>query len=200
MSAETEKKIRTFIAFDLKNPDTIEEVKKYQEALEEKVAPVKLVDPELFHITAHFYGDITLEEAEKIYKEIVAPVNEEHFKKPMKGKVKGINHFGHRTYYVEVDGLDKDLAPVIEFIDEKNKEMGYGERRRPFKIHLTVARRRRTRRRPPKGTFERIGAAYEELEGDWKKNKFGKFEIEQLVFKKSILTPKGPIYEDLTFD
>jgi 2'-5' RNA ligase len=175
--------MRCFIAIDI--PEEIKEkIMAIEKELEEKIKEsAKFVERENLHITLKFLGEI---EENKI-PEIKEIINSISFT-PFKIKLKGIGVFPNEKFIrvIWIGGESKELEGIASYLDEKLKSIGKFESEE-FTIHLTIARVK------SKINISNFLNKYQNYE-------FGEFEvanINQIKLKKSTLTPKGPIYEDL---
>ena len=71
--------IRTFIALELKDKDTIEKIQSFSSRLQKNQQRLKLVEPKNLHMTVKFLGDISESTAPKIYKILKEEINEKLF-------------------------------------------------------------------------------------------------------------------------
>jgi len=70
-----------------------------------------------------------------------------------------------------------------------------------FRTHITIGRLKRSKNFKQKGekesNIEKI--QYSKLKEEYRDKLLGYLKVTKIVLKKSILTPKGPIYETLVF-
>lgn len=59
--------IRSFIAFDIQNPEVLSKLTAVQKLLVESGADLKLVEPQNIHVTMRFLGSISPAMVEKVY-------------------------------------------------------------------------------------------------------------------------------------
>lgn len=173
--------MRTFVAVEISNESTLNAIAKLQSDLKIEAKPVS---KENMHFTLLFLGEISDEMAPKIMELL----NSVSFS-PIEMKLVGVGAFPNpKSPRVVWIGVDKDAAKnLVELalqVEERLVPLGF-KSDRPFKPHLTIFRIK-----------NRIGDISQEL------NKFSTLEIghetiSELKFKKSILTPTGPIYSDL---
>jgi 2'-5' RNA ligase len=173
--------MRCFIAIDI--PEEIKEkIMKIEKELEEKIKEsAKFVERENLHITLKFLGEIEENKAQKI-KEII---NSIPFT-PFKIKLKGVGVFPNEKFIrvIWIGGESKELEDIAKYLDEKLKSEKF--KSEEFIIHLTIAR---VKSKVNISDFLKKYQGYE----------FGEFEVDnvsQIKLKKSILTSKGPVYED----
>ncbi|MFX0099906.1 MAG: RNA 2',3'-cyclic phosphodiesterase [Candidatus Hodarchaeota archaeon] len=184
-----EKKIRAFISFDLDNEEFVKNAEKMQAAFRKIDAKIKFVETENLHLNLKFLGDIPVRTAKKIY-EILTKIDTV----PTNGieiKIKNMGHFGKRVLWCGIQdpsGVVKKTQKVIE--DELFEKLKIPKENRAFKAHITLGRIK----------FLRDKEAFLELVGKYKFQEFGSQKIDKIHLKKSDLTPKGPIYSDLSFD
>ncbi len=194
MNNEAQEKVRAFIAIELTDSITLKNIIEAQTKLQAKLGPLKLVDPKIMHLTLCFYGNITLQQAERAYKEIILPANAEFFVKPLESRMKGVGKFGKNVFFVRIEKNLEMLQKVVEYIKEKNEILELPFDAKEFNPHLTIARSK-PNRAPPKN-FVQLWSEFEHIYKDFE---FGPFVMNKILLKKSILTPQGPIYETLEF-
>ena len=194
MTVESEEKIRAFIAIELCDEKTLSNILEAQTKLQNKLGPLKLVDSKIMHLTLCFYDDIMMQQAKEIYFEIVKRVNEQYFAKPLESRVKGVDKFGKKVFFVKIENNLDVIRKIVDFIKEKNERLKISFDNKEFTPHLTIARSK-PNRNPPKN-FTQLWDDFEHIYKDFD---FGPFILNGIHLKKSILTPKGPIYENLEF-
>jgi len=171
--------LRTFIAVELPGR-FIPEIERIGSIL--KSPGIKLVEPKLVHITMKFLGDIHEDKVEKIASAL-SQVDCE----PFEARVKGVGVFPKPGYIRVVwlgaegkfDALHNEVERVLlPFKFEKDKN---------FSPHATLARVKQ-----PGGKTELIEKIKKLEDVD-----LGTIMVESICLKKSTLTPRGPIYENL---
>ncbi|MHC1566216.1 MAG: RNA 2',3'-cyclic phosphodiesterase [Candidatus Syntropharchaeia archaeon] len=168
--------VRTFVAVDL--PDEIRSrIREIQE--EFRGFSLKLVDPELLHVTLKFLGDVEEERIEDI-KNALDGVR----CRPFFSEVRGIGSFGDRVIWIGTSNFEK----LHELTDLVLSPLGF-EREKRFNAHATIARIKKMHKKEKVKLKNKI----RELSG----TDLGKMEVKEVKLKKSILRPTGPIYEDL---
>lgn len=173
--------MRAFIAIEV--PHSIrEKIKKIQDELPGE--GLKHVEEENLHITLKFLGEIDESKAREI-KNIIGSIKFS----PFEVNCMGVGVFPNEKYIrvvwvgVESNGILEKLA---EELNDKLEKIGFLTAKEKFTSHLTIAR---VKRKVDLHTFI----------PKHKNDFFGQFTVMEgdIKLKKSTLTPKGPIYEDL---
>jgi len=174
--------VRLFIAVEISD-DARERIAEIQKDLPSD--SIKVVDPRLIHITLKFLGETDESKVQKIKKEL-ASIKFSHIKL----KCKGVGVFPSEKFIRVVwCGLEEDegfiqLKEVADEVEKKMMAMGFEKNDYPFSPHLTIGR--------PRGKVDLA-----EFLKKHKADEFGDFTVAEIKLKKSTLTPKGPIYEDI---
>ncbi|MEM3364450.1 MAG: RNA 2',3'-cyclic phosphodiesterase [Candidatus Micrarchaeia archaeon] len=139
---------------------------------------LKVVGPELMHITIKFLGDISDSDLE-VCKRAVDDCAGAQIPIKVVGGGAFPNPYRARVIYASI--TSPELYAVADCIRKRTSQ--YGDNK-PFVGHLTVAR---TRNSPinATGIIERLNTIRTED------------TISKISIKKSTLTPSGPIYEDI---
>jgi len=171
--------MRCFIAIDIPN-----EIKKKIEPLikELNVNGIKPVEVDNLHITIKFLGEINEGKRKKVEKTL----NHISFL-PFSISLAGIGAFPNENYIrvIWIGSYSSELVDLIKEIDEKMFRLGF-KRERDYVPHLTIARVKRR----PEIDLKTFLTKY-------KSKEFGSFVVYNIKLKKSTLTSKGPIYEDV---
>lgn len=177
-------KFRAFISVDIEPSQNLVSL---LEELRRSGGDLKVVRPENMHITLKFLGDT----AESLVGGIVERLTEAVADtQPFNLTLRGMGAFPSLTNIKVVwvgmeDGAT--LGTVADRLEDSFSELGFRRERRGFKPHLTVARARTGRGMAPVADMITANAAAE----------FGEHQVSEVVLKKSVLTPKGPIYSDV---
>ncbi|MHA2280899.1 MAG: RNA 2',3'-cyclic phosphodiesterase [Promethearchaeota archaeon] len=189
--------IRSFIALELKENTTIENITSFSSRLKKNQPNLKLVKPENLHMTVKFLGNISESLAPKIYQILKTEINEKLFHgKEFKYYLKGVGQFNKFTVlWVKLVGDISFLQTIKDSVEDLlNLRLKVDrDRRTQFKPHLTIGRLRKEKINYK--TFD----IFKKLISENKSMEFGAFKISQIKLKKSDLTPKGPIYSDLEY-
>ena len=189
--------IRSFIAIELEDKETIENITTIASRLKHNQPKLKLVEPANLHMTVKFLGNIPEIVAPKIYNILQKEVNEPYFQgKTFTYYLKGVGQFNRfSVLWVKLVGGIQFLQTIKDSVEDLLFERLKIDRdkRTQFKPHLTIGRLKKGRINYK--TFDSFKKIIEEN----KTKEFGEFNINQIRLKKSELTPKGPIYTDLIF-
>lgn len=178
--------IRSFIAFDIEDENIIRNISKIQSMLLKTGADLKIVKPENIHITVRFLGNVSPSMIDRIFSEM-----EKVSFSPFDIEIKGLGAFPNlRRINVVWAGIVRganELRSIFYQLEPRLQGLGFRPENRSFSPHLTIARVRSGRNR---GELAKLIMDLEEY-------KFGVFRAKCLRLKRSILTPKGPIYSTL---
>ncbi|MEM4389339.1 MAG: RNA 2',3'-cyclic phosphodiesterase [Candidatus Micrarchaeia archaeon] len=105
---------------------------------------------------------------------------------PFTVSVKGVGAFPNEKFVrvVWAGVHSAELAALAACIDNALAPLGFSREERPFAGHITLARVK------AKTDVSRFLARFRDFD-------FGSCRIDRFVLKRSTLTPKGPIYEDV---
>jgi len=189
--------IRAFIAIELKNKNTIENINLFSSRLKQNQSKIKLVEPENFHLTVKFLGNISDSLAPQIYNILRQEINEDMFRgNTFNYKLKGVGQFNQfSVIWVKLIGDTPFLQQVKDSIEKIlfEKLNVPRDKRTQFKPHLTIGRLKKD-----KINYQTF-SSLKNLINENKTLEFGPFTVDQVKLKKSDLTPKGPVYSDLVY-
>jgi len=175
---------RGFIAIDIGSfPKLVE----FENEIKKTGADVKLVDPNIVHITLKFLGDTEenlVEKIEEIMKNSVEEI------KPFEMQLAGTGVFPDQKYMRVVwIGIKngEQIGKIASKIEEQVSKLGFEKENREFSAHLTIGRIRSAKNK------EKLLRVIE----NYKNTNFGSYKVDSIKLKKSELTPKGPIYTTL---
>jgi 2'-5' RNA ligase len=173
--------MRTFVAVEIQNNEVLHNITKLQSDLKIKAKPVS---KENMHFTLLFLGEITDEIAPKIMEALGTITFN-----PIQVVFSRVGTFPNprfpRVICIGVDETaSQNLVKLAKQVEEKLTPLGF-KSDKPFKPHLTIFR--------IKNSSGDISNELDKL----KTIQLGRDTITELKFKKSILTPSGPIYTDL---
>ncbi len=179
--------VRTFVAVLLADElkSRISEVQRQAK----KLAPdVKWVEPENFHITLKFLGNIrecalddvfsAVEDAAKSYPKFEVSVG-------------GLGTFPNvknaRVVWVGIEAGHEKLAALASAIDVRLAELGFPQEDRDFKSHITIGRVK---------SKKHLGALAQGIE-KIKADNLGTQKVSSIAVMQSTLRPEGPVYSPL---
>lgn len=187
--------MRLFIAVELP-PAVRETVASVGTDLSTFSRLMKIVSPELIHITVRFLGSTP---ASRL-SDVEAAVHEaSHGAHPFELQLSQVGMFpgGSKPPRVVWVGLRHDdgysaLQQVFGLLEAALERRGFVREKRGFSPHLTVAR---VREDAPGGEARALGEAVKRLRdaGDVR----GRFEVRELTVMRSDLSPSGPRYTPL---
>jgi len=181
-----EERIRSFIAFDLREPAILARIRKLQEELAQTGSDIRLVSPTNLHITLIFLGEQT-----RAVIDHIATVLEEVDFAPIELSLQGLGAFPNprriNVVWVGINRGREDLEGIFQVLRSRLRGVETVKISKRFSPHITIARVRS--RKNIKQLSERI-LSLRDVE-------LGEGILDILKLKKSILTPKGPIYTTL---
>jgi RNA 2',3'-cyclic 3'-phosphodiesterase len=173
--------MRTFVAAEITNEGLLNSIQKLQEDLKINAKPISLKN---IHFTLLFLGEVS----EQMSKKVQNSLNSIEFSS-FNVMFSGVGAFPKPKFpRVVWIGIDKDgekqLINLAKQVEEKLSLLGFRSDK-PFKPHVTIFR--------IKNRVENIS---DELTR-FRSISLGIQKISEIKFKKSDLTPNGPIYTDL---
>ncbi len=177
--------MRLFVAVDMS-----EEIRERIGELCELVGKfrgVKPVEKENIHITLMFLGEVP-ERRVEVVKEMLKDVKAEPFRLHLKGLgfFPSINQM--RVIWAGVEEGKEEISSLAELVGASMKRLGF-KRDKEFVAHATIARIKRITADDRRRLLQVLEPYMDE--------DFGWMEVKDFRLKKSTLTSKGPIYEDL---
>jgi len=179
--------VRTFIAIDIENESVREKLARIRDYLVESKADLKPVATENIHLTLRFIGEIPLPKV----NEICSILQENLVFKPFKMRIEGLGVFPNihrpRVIWAGVTEGASELSSLHNSIEKLLRPLGIPPNREKFTPHITIARVRSSR------NIQKLIKYIEQYINEF----FGEIIVDRVKVKRSILTPKGPIYSDL---
>ena len=178
--------VRCFVAVDIEGPDLLDSLVRAQDLLRGTGADLKAVERENIHLTMRFLGDVR----EGSLEELKGVVSEVDFE-PIRAELRGLGAFPSlrrpRVVWVGLTKGADELAEVFRRLESGLLGLGFKPEGRGFSPHITLARVRSGRNR--ESLAEQVSRNADE--------EFGEFTVRYIRLKKSVLTPKGPIYSTI---
>lgn len=186
--------MRLFLALEI--PDRI---KNFLSKLIEKkytIDGISFVQRENFHITLKFLGEVD-ENLIPAISEKLSLVSKEFYPFSLKISNPGVFPDKSKPRVIWIGTENKDNVKRLVFnIEDSLEKLGFKKEQREFKAHITLARIKNTKNgayifeKIQKNFRELLSASYQEAIDLY-------FDVNDFVLMKSILTPKGSIYEVL---
>lgn len=181
-----EERVRSFIAFDVDNENVVRRLADAQKELTDTGADLKLVKPQNVHVTLRFLGEISSTMVDRVHEEM----SEVKFK-PFEIELRGMGAFPNlrrpRVVWIGIKKGASELVDISDQLEPRLNRLGFAPEKRGFSPHITVARVRTGRCK--EALAQRI---IERSDYD-----YGVIKADSLKLKKSVLTPKGPVYSVL---
>jgi len=179
-------RIRSFVAFDINNERVIQRFSEIQAALAKTGADLKFVEPKNVHITMRFLGDVSANMVDQIHQ-AMAKVDFSAFDV----EIRGVGVFPDLRYarvvWAGIREGSEELTGVFSQLEPHLRELGFKPDPKGFSPHLTLARVKSGRN---KAELARCVTELVDCE-------FGVVRADCLRLKRSVLTPRGPIYSTL---
>ncbi|UCH70709.1 MAG: RNA 2',3'-cyclic phosphodiesterase [Candidatus Bathyarchaeota archaeon] len=178
--------IRSFIAFDMNDESVLRHLSEVQRMLMNTGAGLKLVKTQNIHITMRFLGNISLSMVDSIHEEM----KELNFTS-LDVEIKGVGAFPSLRYARVVwAGIRKGadaLTNIFNQLEPRLRGLGIRPDPKGFSPHLTIARVKTGRHKSELVRCVQDLVDYE----------FGVIRADCLRLKKSVLTPRGPVYSTM---
>ena len=171
------------MAVDLDEPTIRERIVSAQRGLGETRSQLKLVDPEIMHLTLRFLGEIPQTTVDRVKE----AMNACHFSQ-FEAQFSGLGAFPNlnriNVVWVGITQGHEQLNEIFHQLEPKLRQIGLPPDDKGFSPHLTIARVRSGANR----------AALADYVSSMQREEFGKMQVNAVRLKRSTLTPKGPIY------
>ncbi|MCC6031319.1 MAG: RNA 2',3'-cyclic phosphodiesterase [Pyrobaculum sp.] len=178
--------VRSFVAVDIENFDVVRRIEVVQRELLRLGLEIKLVERENLHITLRFLGEIPQSRINDVVKAI-AGIKMSRFQI----KLRGIGVFPDlarpRVLWIGVSDGVEELKRLAAAVREAVDRFAESKEDREFVAHLTVGRIKSGRNVEK---LQEFVTRYADVD-------FGVVTVDKIKLKKSVLTPRGPIYTDL---
>ena len=179
-------RVRSFIAVDLDDAEIKNRITKIQQDLENTGAGLKIVQPEIMHLTLRFLGEIP----QATVQRVIEAMDATRFS-PFDAEFSGVGVFPNirriSVIWVGITKGQQQLAEIFEQLEPKLRQMGLPPDNKGFSPHLTIARVKSGLNKEP------LAKSIESM----RDVEFGKIGVSAVRLKKSTLTPSGPIYTTL---
>lgn len=146
---------------------------------------LKLVKPEIAHITLRFIGEVVEERVPQIV-DALRSVRMHKFDALLKGM--GAFPSPRRARVVWM-GCEGEFVPLFKSVEDALCSTGMDREKKQYHPHITLARVKRL--------TEEDGTRLEEVIRRHKSTQFGGFEVNEFVLFESILRKEGPTYREI---
>lgn len=178
--------IRSFVSIDIDDESVLSNVTSVMSSLSSIGGDLKLVERENIHFTLKFLGNID----QGKLAEVKSKLSQVRFE-PFQLEIKGAGAFPSlkrmSVIWVGVGEGWSNAEQIFEQTEKVLHEAGFSRETRPFSPHVTIARVRSGRK------LDEIGVFLTHLADE----SFGRFTIQGIRLKQSILSPSGPKYSTL---
>jgi len=179
--------VRCFVAVAVDDPGVLDALRRFQAGLAGSGGDLKPVDLENIHLTLKFLGDVDEGLLEEV-KRVVASLSFEPFRMALSETGAFPNLRRPRVIWAGVsEGVD-ELAAIYGELEAGFVGLGFKREGRRFSPHITIGRVRSGRNRDL--LMEEV---LRHRDAD-----FGGFMVGSVKLKRSVLTPRGPVYTTLT--
>lgn len=178
--------VRCFVAVDIEESSVLDSMGRLQVSLEGTGADLKCVERENIHLTLRFLGDVGEGLLEEL-RNIVSGLGFEPFQMVLEGVGAFPNLRRPRVIWTGISKGVDELRGIFNRLESRLMGLGFKPERRGLSPHITLARVRSGRNRDR--LVEQVRTHEDES--------FGAFEVRHIRLKKSVLTPRGPIYSTI---
>jgi 2'-5' RNA ligase len=176
--------VRAFLALEVSR-EVKRKIRELQDEIDGSGADVKLVGEENMHVTLKFLGDIDETTVGKVAK-VMRAVRSEAFLLEVTGAGAFPTARMPRVLWVGAGSGGDNVSNIAKQLEAELTKIGF-PMEREFTPHITVGRVRSARNT----------AALVDILQRNRNASYGSTAVDRIVFKKSVLTPSGPIYSDI---
>ncbi len=178
--------VRCFVAVEVDDPGVLDALRSFQAGLAGSGGDLKPVERENIHLTLKFLGDVD----EGLLDEVKRVVNSLSFK-PFRMALAETGAFPNlrkpRVIWAGVTEGADELTAIFRELEAGFVGLGFKREGRRFSPHISIARVRSGRNRDL--LMEEVLRYRDAV--------FGDFEVASVKLKRSVLTPRGPVYSIL---
>ena len=181
-----QEKVRSFIAFDLDEPDILTKIGEIQKELTQTEARIRVVPLENLHITMSFLGEIPMSIIDNVTVELLQ-VDFTRFKISLQrlGAFPSLRRIN--VIWIGIDEGREKLEEIFQLLRPRLRKAGVEKIGQRFSPHITIARVKSRR------NIDQLSKTISSLRNVY----LGEAVLNTLKLKKSVLTPKGPIYSTI---
>jgi 2'-5' RNA ligase len=178
--------IRAFVAVDISDPGVVEKIAGVQAEILRLGLDVKLVERESLHITLRFLGEIPQSRINDIVRAL-SSVKFGRFRITLAGIGAFPDASRPRVVWVGVSQGAGELIRLAGVVREAVDKYAEHQEGREFVPHATIGRLKSGRNAD---RLREVIARYRDAE-------FGTVLVDSIKLKRSVLTPRGPVYSDI---
>ncbi len=178
--------VRCFVAVEVDDPGVLDALRSFQAGLAGSGGDLKPVERENIHLTLKFLGDVDEGLLDEV-KRVVSGLSFEPFRMALAEAGVFPNLRRPRVIWAGVSEGGDEVAGIFRELEDGFMGLGFKREGRRFSPHITIARVRSGRNR--EGLVEEV-FRYRDVD-------FGGFEVGSVKLKRSVLTPRGPVYSTL---
>jgi len=179
--------LRSFIAVSVP-PEAARNLRTAQDRLRQADPGIKWVDPENFHITLKFLGNVDRRLLTDLWHVVGEALNGT---RPFTMHFRGLGAFPNaarpRVVWAGISDGASELTQLATRIEEACAQHGFEREQRAFRAHLTLGRARRPGPSP----------ALASLLAELAEEDLGEAEVDRALLMKSELARRGAIYSVL---
>lgn len=172
--------MRTFVAVEIVDQGILNSIKNLQSNLRIEAKPVELQN---MHFTLLFLGEISEDMTQRVQNELKT-IQFDSFDIGFEGVGAFPKPKFPRVVWIGIKNGAEELVELAKSVEKKLSPLGF-KSDKEFKPHITIFRIK-----------NKIGDITDDL-AKYSTEKFGSQKISEIKFKKSSLTPNGPVYSDL---
>jgi 2'-5' RNA ligase len=179
--------VRSFICVEINNSEVVSRIEELTSKI--KFDGVRPVKSHQLHLTLKFLGEVPEAQIESI-KQAIQTIEFSSFAISLEGMgcFPKLNYI--RVVWIGIKEGSENLKQLAELVEEKLNLIGFPREKRRFSPHLTLGRIKKLRNADKKQLTTIIQNS--------KTIPIGDQMVDELILKKSTLTPKGAIYENLS--
>ncbi|MFX1506249.1 MAG: RNA 2',3'-cyclic phosphodiesterase [Promethearchaeota archaeon] len=178
--------VRSFICVEINKSEVVSRIEELISKI--KFDGVRPVKPNQVHLTLKFLGEVPDTQIGRI-KQAIQTIDFPSFDITLEGMgcFPNLNYI--RVVWIGIKEGSENLKQLAGLVEEKLNPIGFPKEKRRFSPHLTLSRIKKLRNSDKKQLTTIIQNS--------KTLPIGDQMIDELILKKSTLTPKGAIYENL---
>ncbi len=178
--------IRSFIAAEISEQQITRRISEIQDLIVATGAYLRAVQPQNVHVTIRFLGEIPAPVVEEVKREMNEIVFNE-FQTIMRGVGAFPNLRRPNVVWIGMSEGASELRQIHAQIEPRVRSIGLPSDNKGFNPHITIARVRSGR------NTQELSRAISEMETA----EVGTMKVSKIALKRSVLTPRGPIYSTL---